>query len=216
MKVLIVGGGKKIYFLTQNLISKGFNVTIVNKNRDECEYLAENLKATIIFGNGSNDDVLSDAKIYTMDTVFALTPNDEDNLLICRIAKLKYGITRCFSIVNDPALNTLFEKFKIRVISITELFSNLLEQNIDFTNISNFTYLGGGNMIVSEVDLPETSIACGKSLKEITLPNNTLVISIERDGVFFIPSGKSVLKKDDKLYILGKTDKYKDIAKLFQ
>ena len=91
---MIAGGGKIIYFLTKAFFSKGYHITIVNRKKEECSRLARQLKATVVFGNATDPYVLKEAQVSLMDAVLAITPNDEDNLVICQLAKLNFGIQK--------------------------------------------------------------------------------------------------------------------------
>jgi len=83
MKVLIVGGGKTLYFLCRNFTAKGYEVVIINRDRGECVQLARQLSATVVCGDGSDPAILKEAGAMGADAVLAITPNDHDNLVIC-------------------------------------------------------------------------------------------------------------------------------------
>ena len=110
MKVLVVGGGKLAYFLVRTLISKGAHVTIINRELHECKSLARKLKATIVHGDGSDPQILEEAGASNVDTLFAITPNDEDNLVICQLADIQFHVQRRLALVNDPDNEEIFQK----------------------------------------------------------------------------------------------------------
>ncbi|MCZ7665597.1 MAG: NAD-binding protein [Thermoleophilia bacterium] len=92
MRVLIVGSGKTLYFLGRTFSSKGYQVTIINRDRDECVQLARRLNATVVQGDGSDPEVLEDAGARGTDAVLALTSSDQDNLVICQLASLLFNV----------------------------------------------------------------------------------------------------------------------------
>jgi len=85
MNIIIAGGGKTVYFLCRNFISKGYKVTVINRNHDESVWLARKLKVTSIYGDWSSPSVLEESDVNTADVVLAVTPNDHDNLAICHL-----------------------------------------------------------------------------------------------------------------------------------
>ncbi|MGM0419769.1 MAG: potassium channel family protein, partial [Bacillota bacterium] len=86
MKVIIVGGDELVYHLSRRLISKGYELIVINKDQEYCKELARNINATIVCGDAADPDVLEDANIYEADMLAALTHKDQDNLVICHLA----------------------------------------------------------------------------------------------------------------------------------
>ena len=113
MKVLIVGGGKTLYFLCRNFTAKGYEVVIINRNRGECVQLARQLSAMVVCGDGSDARILKEAGAMGADVVLAITPNDEDNLVICQLASIQFGVPRAIALANDPDNAEIFEKLGV-------------------------------------------------------------------------------------------------------
>ncbi|MFW6230292.1 MAG: potassium channel family protein, partial [Halanaerobium sp.] len=138
MKLLIVGGDELVYHLSRRLISKGFDLTIINKDQNYCQELARNLNATIVFGDATDPEVLEDANIREVDMLAALTHKDQDNLMICRLAQKYYQIPRTAALVNDPDNQVIFNNLNIdSLFNITGLLGSLLEQSISHEEVSN-------------------------------------------------------------------------------
>ena len=115
MRVILIGGGKLVYFLAKQFTSKGYHLTIINADEQEAIALSRNLQATVINGEGSNPHILSQAGAYRADITLSLTGNDEDNLIACQIAQKEYGVPRTLALINDPENRPIFEKLGVNV-----------------------------------------------------------------------------------------------------
>ena len=110
MRLILIGTDKLTYFLGRRFASKGYFLTIITPNQESAVFLSRRLKATVIVGNGSDPAVLQEAGAYQADTLLALTPQDQDNLIACQIAQDRYGVPRTVAIVNDPDNRAVFEE----------------------------------------------------------------------------------------------------------
>ena len=128
MKVLIVGGGKTLYFLCRNFTAKGYEVVIINRNQEECVQLARQLSATVVCGDGSDPGILKEAGAMGADALLAITPNDQDNLVICQLASLQFGVPRAVALANDPENAEVFQKLGVSAFSTTHIIGSLIEQ----------------------------------------------------------------------------------------
>ena len=115
MKVILIGGGKLVYFLVRQFASKGYHLTIINQDAVEAKALARQLKATVILGDGSDPGMLKEAGAYQADIVLSLTPHDQDNLVACQIAQKRYGVPRTIALVNDPDYQEVFQQLGVTV-----------------------------------------------------------------------------------------------------
>jgi trk system potassium uptake protein TrkA len=203
MNALIVGGGKIVYFLAKAFSSKGYSVTIINRRRDECGWLARRLKATVVFGNATEPKILKEAQTSSMDAVLAVTPNDEDNLIICRLAKLNFGVRRTLALVNDPDNEGVFQELGVTTaFSTTHIISSLIEQRTGFDEIVGLFSVAQGKVNVTEVVLTGKSPVIDKSLMAINLPANCLIACILRNNEPIIPRGTTTLCANDRLVLI--------------
>lgn len=205
MQVMLIGGGKLIYHLAKNLISKGYFIVIVNKDIDHTRELARNLKATVVCGEASDPDVLEDAGAYKTDILVALTQKDHDNLFICQMGKEYFGIKRTTALVNNPENEELFKKLGVdSIFNTTHLLSSIIEQNVLVEeDISNLLTLEGGKLSVTQYIIPEGAPTIGKTLKEIDLPLDIVLGGIIRDGDIIIPRGSTKIQPGDKILIIS-------------
>jgi trk system potassium uptake protein TrkA len=203
MNTLIVGGGKLVYFLSRTFLSKGYRVTIVNRDRGECTWLARRLKATVVYGDGSDPQVLEGAQADGVDAVLAVTTNDEDNLMICQLAHLQFAVPRTLALVNDPDNEEIFRKLGVTTaVSTTRLLSSLIEQQAAFEDITGLISVAGGKVNVTELVLHEDAPVVGRALADIGLPPDSLIAGILREDKPIIPRGVTALQARDHLIIV--------------
>lgn len=202
MKVMIVGGGKPLYFLCRNLAAKGYEVVIVNRSREECVELARHLPAAVVCGDGSDPEILKEAGAMAADAVLAVTPADQDNLVICQLASLRFGVPRAVALANDPDNVEVFEKLGVSAFSTTRIIGSLIEQRASLEQIVNLLPVGEGRVNVTEIVLDGEAPVAGRLLREIDLPENSLVAVIIRNNQPIVPRGNSHLLAGDRVVLI--------------
>ena len=203
MNIIIVGGGKKVYFLSKLLTGKEYNVTVINNDKVYCENFARENKASIVYGDGTRPYLLKDAGIAQSDIVMALTPRDQDNLVICQLASKMYKIEKTFAIVNDPENIEIFNSLGIEtVFSTAQIMSSLIGQRILISEIKNLFPIEGGQAALMEVVIPEESQCINGRIDELGLPEDAVIGCIIRGNSVIIPKKDTFLRKNDKLVII--------------
>jgi len=215
MNIIVVGGGKLVYFLARTFQSKGYDVTIINRENAECKWLARTLKATVVHGEGSSLQILEEAGAETADAILAVTPNDQDNLVICQLADMCFHVAKTMALVNDPDNEEVFSKLGISAaFSTTRIISSLIEQRAGFENIINLIPISEGNVNVTEVILEKDSPVIGKALKDIGFPENSLIASLIRRGNLIVPGGATILEEGDHLITITTPDSIGKVIKV--
>ncbi len=214
MNILIVGGGEMAYFLSRSFISKGYVVTVINRHADECTQLARKLRATVVHGDGSSPKILEEAGAYLTDAMLAVTSQDQKNLVICQIARMKFNVPQTIALVNDPENEAVFRKLGIQAISTTRILSNLIEQKTGFDEIINLIPIEEGKINVTEVALTDDSPILGKSMSELALPDNALIACIIRDNLAIVPRGNTRLERHDKLIVMTVPENHGTVIRL--
>jgi trk system potassium uptake protein TrkA len=215
MKILIVGGGKTVYFLCRNLAAKGYEVVIINHDREECVRLARQLKATIVYGDGSDARILEEAGVMSAFAVLAVTPRDQDNLVICQLASLQYRVPRTLALANDPDNAELFEQLGVSAFSTTHIIGSLIEERASFDQITCLLPIGAGRVNITEIVLDKASPVVGQVLKDIALPENSLVAVVIRDDHAIVPRGGNELMADDRLVLITMPENHGPVMKVF-
>jgi len=215
MKVIIVGGGKTLYYLCKNFTAKGHEVVIINQNREECVLLARQLSALILCGDGSDPRTLMEAGAIGAQALLAITGNDQDNLVTCQLATLLYGVPRAVALANDPDNAGIFEKLGVTAFSTTHIVGSLIEQRADLEQIINLIPVGEGKVNVTEVALNEDSPVAGKLLKEIELPENALVAVVMRENRPIVPRGGNRLLAGDRVVLITLPENHGQVLREF-
>ena len=215
MKIILIGGGKTIYFLAKQFIAKGQSVTIINRDPEESQALSHELDATILLGDGSDPEILEQAGTGSADVLLSMTSRDHVNLVACQVANEKFDVARTIALVNNPENEEIFRKLGVSLIfSATRIITSLLEQETDFMAITNLMAVAQGKVNVSEVRLPENALVSGKSIQELKLPAGFLLATIIRNGEVLVPSGSTILQAHDQLILIGQADKYRDVLRI--
>lgn len=215
MKVIIVGGGKTLYFLSKSFAEKGYEVVVVNRDHDECVQMARQLKALVIEGDGGDPQILREAGALGADAVIAITPNDQDNLVICQVAALQCGVPRILAMANDPENAEVFQKLGIPAFSTTQIIGNLIQERASLDEVMNLLPIGEGKVNVTEIVLTPESPVAGKHLKDIMLPDNALVAIVIRNGQAIVPRGDNQLLQGDRVILITLPENHGTVLKSF-
>lgn len=214
MNALIVGGGKLVYFLARTLLAKGYTVTIINRDKEECIWLARRLKVIVIHGDGSDPQILVEAGAYKADALLAVTPNDQDNLISCQLADLRFQIPHTLALVNDPDNEKAFQQLGITtVFSTTRILASLIEQRTGFEEVINLIPFGEGKINITEIVLNENAPVVGQALTDIALPENSLIAAILRDNQPIVPRGGTILQAGDRLALVTLPENHGQVLK---
>lgn len=202
MRVLIIGGGKPITFLCRTFLAKGHDVTVINHDQEECVQLARRFKVAVIHGDGSDPTILEEAGAYGADAVLAVTGNDQDNLAACQLARLQFDVPRNVALVNDPDNERVFRKLGIDAISTTRAVASMIEQRTALDEVINLIPVGEGKVNITEIRLDLESPVAGKALRDLSLPPDSLVAVILRNGDAIVPRGESKLLAGDRIVLI--------------
>lgn len=215
MNVILIGGGKTIYFLSHQILDKGHELTVVNEDQTEARRLSEKLEALVICGDGSDARVLEEAGARRADVVLALTPRDQDNLVACQLARQMYGVPHTLAVVNDPENEELLSQLGVtQTFSATRLIASMLEQQLGFEEVYNVLTAVEGQINVTEVTLRPGSPAIGQRLQELSLPADSLIGCIIRHNQVIVPSGENHLKIADRLLLVTLPDSHEETLRI--
>ena len=203
MYVVIAGGGKVGWNLARELIGKGHEVTLLENNRRRYLTIEEELEHAVQYGDASELWVLERAGIQRSDLVIAVTGDDEDNLLICRIAREKYLCERIIARVNNPRNLQWFELLGIQpAVSATDLILRLIEHEVPSYGLVHLLDLPAEQLEIIEVEVSTEAPAAGKSVEQVELPEGSLIISILRGGKGFVPKAETVIEIGDEVLLV--------------
>ncbi|MDO8670996.1 MAG: TrkA family potassium uptake protein [Dehalococcoidia bacterium] len=208
MYTLVVGGGKVGYHLAKQLVAEGHEVLVIEKDAKKCEHIAEELGAIVLRGDGCEAATLADAGTGRADMVIAVTGDDEDNLIVCQVAKCLFHVGRTIARINNPKNETIFRKLGIDyTVSSTNIILEQIEHELPshpLTRLLNLKHIG---LEIVEIKIGPDSPAVGKHLRQITLPPDCrLALVINKQSGAIIPTGDTVLSASDEILAVAKTE----------
>lgn len=201
MLAVIVGGGRGGSYLAQDLQGQGYRVRVVERRPEVVARLRQEITGEVICGDGCSPQILEQVGTAKADLLVALTHDDEDNLVICRLAKHQFHVPRVITRVNNPRNEWLYTKaWGVDVaISQVHLTSKVIEEEIGLGELITLLKLNRGQAALVELRLPETSPCRGKVIREINFPPDTVIVSVIRHGKLIIPRGDTLLDTGDEI-----------------
>lgn len=217
MKILVVGGGKVGFYLVKTLVEHGHQPHLVELDEDTCQMIANQVDIPVFRGDGTTIEVLSHAGIAEADAVVATTGRDEDNLIICQLAKKLFGVAKTVGRINNPKNAEAMTKLGVDIpISSTQYIVRLLEREVNFDSVKVLMSVGrGGDLSFMEVTIPEGHRMSNKTLSELSLPEDLVIVAITRDGQSLIPRGNTAIHEGDHLIVIVKESSRINIEKIF-
>ena len=219
-KILIIGGGNIGFNLAKN-IEQSFEsarIKIIEKNKDRAEYIASELNNSIVInGNGLDEDVLTEANLEEIETVLALTNDDEDNLMVSVLVEKFSKDKRTMALINKPNYSLLQSSLKIddlidpRMNTVSSILKHVHKGTIE----TAYSILNGEYEVI-EAEIIETSELINKELKNSDLPEEIRIGAIARGKDIIIPSSSFVFLKDDVVVFLAKRDQLSIVENMFR
>jgi trk system potassium uptake protein TrkA len=203
MYVVIAGAGKVGWNLARELITKRHEVTVIESDRSRYLTVEQELEHAIQYGDATELWVLERAGINRADLTIAVTGDDEDNLLICQLAKEKYLCERIIARVNNPRNRQYFELLGIQpAVSATDLILRLIEHEVPSYGTVHLLDLRDEQLEIIELEVPDGSPVIGRQVMDINLPDGSLIISILREGRGFVPKADTVIEQGDEVLLV--------------
>lgn len=217
MRVCMIGGGKVGYYLAKNLLEHGHEPVMIEKDKALASRAANELEIGVICGDGTNVEILEQAGVGHCSVFISATGRDEDNLIACQLAKKVFGVEKTLARVNNPKNVEVLKKLGVDIaVSSTENISTLLEREAETTSIRHLLSMDEGNSSLTEVILPEKFRYNGKTLAEITLPEDVVVAAVYRDNEMLIPRGSTQLYAGDKVVCIAKDSSLHELVQIWK
>jgi trk system potassium uptake protein TrkA len=206
MYIIIVGAGKVGYHLGSLLLAEGQEVMLIEENRSKVDTLSLEFHDSIMLGDGSAVEVLKEAGANRADVIVAATGNDEDNLVICQVAKLLFLRPRTIARVNNPRNEELFAGLGVDAsVSATKIINAMIQEQVKAGDMMiPLLTLKAGDVEIVEVELSRSSHIVKKKIKELTLPPASIFIAVIRGEEVIIPYGETEFHPEDKVLALVK------------
>lgn len=212
MHVIIVGCGRVGSELAKLLSNEGHDVVIIDKAQASFDRLSGAFNGITLAGNGFDIALLKQAGIEKADALCAVTNGDNTNLISAQVAKRIFKVPKVIARVYDPQRAHIYAALGLDIISGTILFAAMLRDKIIESRFSSYL-IESKDIGVLEIEVKNTLI--GKTIQDINVAQEFLVVAIRRlDGVI-IPEPQTVLKSMDVLMGIVKVTSLKKIKEKF-
>ncbi len=218
MFVIVVGGGKVGTYLARALLAQEHEVVVIEKQPKKAQLMANLLETDVtMLGDGCDPVVLEQAGLKRADIVVADTGDDEDNLVVCLIAK-RHSKARCIARVNNPRNRLIFEsidsKNPITLISSTEVILDAINAHVNVPEFSIITKLRDGDLELVKLTIPPNSTGDGRRVVDIDFPRSSIIVAVDRSGEdILIPNGDTLLRAGDSVILMVRRDGRDDVRR---
>jgi trk system potassium uptake protein TrkA len=216
MYLLIAGGGKVGSNLARTLIRDGHEVTLIEQRDGRYAQLETEFEHQVHKGDATELYVLERAGIERPpDLVVAVTGDDEDNVVICQLARDRYGVPGVIARVNDPRNQPYFDLLGISpTVSATASIMALIEHEVPEHGLIHLLELRKENLEIVEITVGDKDACTGKKIGQVALPSGSRVISVVRDGKAEVPDESLRLESGDSVLAIlepGKEDELRRV-----
>jgi trk system potassium uptake protein TrkA len=218
MKVLIAGGDSTGAQLASLLLEQDHEVCLVEHRREVLAQLHLELPTEAIYEDRATDlKVLVAAGIREADVLVACTSNDTDNLVLCYLAHTLYHVPRTIGRINNPRHAWLFnEKLHVNVaLNESSILAHLIGEEMSLGDMMTLLKLRRGQFSLVEVVIPLGVKAAGAAIKDVTLPDQCVIVAILRKGQMIVPRGEIIMEAGDEVLAITDNDGAEQLAELF-
>jgi trk system potassium uptake protein TrkA len=207
MYIIVVGGGRVGYYLSKELLEAGHEIVVLEKNERRARQIADQLGSIVLARDGCEGKHLAEAGANRAAIIAAVTGDDEDNLVICQMAKHHFEVPRTIARVNNPKNEDLFRHLGVdELISPTRMALAAIEQDIPVHELLTLAQLHGGELELLEAQIGPDSPAIGRRPTDIPLPDGcSLFVLLRGDAVQAI-RGDTVFEAGDKVIAISRTE----------
>jgi trk system potassium uptake protein len=207
MYIIIGGGGEIGYYLTKNLLSQGHEVLLLEKGSARYQALSEELGPAVYRGDACEARTMEEVGANRADVVIAVTGDDDDNLVICQMAKKRFKVGRTIARLNNPKHAEIFQKLGIDItVSPTKAILSLIEAELPSSRFVQLMTLQNAGLEIVEMRVPAEASIVGKMLRDINLPRSSNLALIIRGKEFIIPTADTPIMANDDVFALVNRD----------
>lgn len=218
MNVIIIGGGQVGAYIANLLLKNNCSVKVIENREHVFAKLKSDLpKENIIFGNGTDPTVLESAGIADADVVVSVTGADETNLVASTIAKFEFAVPRVIARVNNPKNAWMFDA-SMGVdagLNQADFMAHLVVDEMALKNIMTLIKINRGEYSIVQVSVDAQSEGVDKTIKDLSIPVNAVLIAISRGKDTIIPRGDTIIHAGDSILALTDEKSQVTINKLF-
>ncbi|MCK4902152.1 MAG: NAD-binding protein [Thermoplasmatales archaeon] len=215
MYIVIVGAGGIGKRLTEIALKDGnHNVIVIDKDQTMCEEIARKYDAVAINADATQEETLDESEVKKADVLVSTTNDDATNLMVCSLAKNK-GVKHLVSVVNQEESKPMYMEKGVKMVkSPNVVMAEHLYKSIKHPNVEEYMNVGKYAEIF-RLPIAANSELSKKSIRKIGLPKKSLIVAIERDHKFIIPTDDVELFSGDRVTVLAHKDQVDKVAALF-
>ena len=212
MYILIAGGGKVGRNLAHELLKMRHEVTVIEQRADRYRLLEEELEHVAQHGDATELMVLERCGIERAELVVAVTGDDEDNIVVCQVARERYGVERVIARVNDPRNHELFDLLGIAPsVCATTSIMRLIEHELPDHELVPLLELRREGLEVVEVQLGDD--IAQRRVSEIPLPEGARLIAVLRAGASDIAGPETIVRPGDQVLAIARSGLEDDLRR---
>ena len=203
MYIIVGGGGDIGYYVTKSLFTQGHEVLLIEKGASRYQSLKEELGQSVVRGDACEARTMDEVGANRADVIIAVTGDDEDNMVICQVAKKRYKVGRTIARLNNPKHEGIFLKLGIdTIVSPTKAILSLIESELPSSRFVPLMTLKKAGLEIIEVRIPAESPVVGQKLSVIKLPRTCNLALVIREKEFIKPNEETILLADDDIFAL--------------
>ncbi len=202
MFILIAGGGRTGMQLSTLLLSEGYKVRLIEHRPELLVLLHQELPTEVIYeGQATDPEVLEEAGIRQAHILAACTADDATNLVLCFMARQRFGVPRTIARVNNPRDEWLFsDTFHVDVaLNQANVLSSLIREEMSLGDMMTLLKIRRGRYSLVEEKVEPGARAIGVPIKDLGLPDECIIAAIIRDGQVTLPRGATTLQEWDEV-----------------
>lgn len=218
MNIIIVGGGKTGRYLAPILTDGGSSVVVIDNRRETVRKFQEELPGQkVVLGSGTSPEVLEKCGVMNADVLIAATGSDEVNLVASTLAKMEYQVPRVVARVNNPKNSWMFnESMGVDVgINQADLLARSVQEGLDMEDVFTIMRLGKDEHALVQLEVRPDSKAVGRKISDLGLPDEAVVIAIDRAGDIIVPKGDTGLIADDNVLAFTSAAAKRELKRAF-
>ena len=212
MTTIIIGGGDVGRTLADQLEDRGDNPLIVERDADAVAALRSR-DYSVVHGDGTDADVLDEANADEATMVVATTGDDATNVLACQTARSAFGVDTLVSLVNDPTMADAIENLGVLALTRPVATSTAIDELVSLPSLFEWKQGAGREQNLAEEIVVSDAID-GERISDAGLPDPVVVVLVQRDGEYIVPTQDVVLRKGDHVTLLGQADAVEDAVAL--
>jgi trk system potassium uptake protein TrkA len=214
MYFVVAGGGEVGFHLSKALLESGHEVMIIERDRKRALWIEEQLGSVVINAPADEGKYQIQAGCHRADAVLAVTGDDEDNLIISQLAKLKCGANRVIARVNNPKNEIVFKAMGIdETLSSTRVLMGVIEQELPTGGFMPLMPLTGSHLELIEAQIEPGTPAAGKQVDALGLPKGSHVGGIVRRGEILHAHRDTTLEAGDRIIVFAPTAVEQEVRK---